>query len=101
MRLEREERSARRNERGELLLGRQEHALAHDVCLGVEEAVHRLKAQVRHPDPVGVRKRERDAETVAVRLADVAGFPGKGLLCAFALLPGCHGCRSGGTFPRG
>ena len=91
LRLEREERRPGRDQLGELLFRRQEDALADDVVLGVEEAVHRLKAEVRHPDPVGVRERERDAQTIAVRLSDVADFFREGCECAFALFPGLHG----------
>ena len=54
---------------GELLLRRQEDPLADDVVLGVEQAVDRLEAEVRHADPVGVRKRQGDAQAIAVRLA--------------------------------
>ena len=54
----------RREQLGELLLRRQEHALADDVVLGVEQAVDRLEAEVGHADPVGVR------ETPARRAAD-------------------------------
>ena len=52
------------DELGELLLRRQEEPLADDVGLGVEQAVDGLEAEVRHPDPVGVR------ETRARRAAD-------------------------------
>ena len=93
LRLERHERRLARHQLGELLLGRQEHALAHHVLLVVEQAVHRLEPQVGHPDPVGVREGERNAQPGAVRLEDVAGFFGKGDACAFALLPEAH-CRT-------
>ena len=42
--------------------------------LGVEEAVDRLEAEVGHADPVGVGERQRNAQTTAVRLSNVAGF---------------------------
>ena len=52
----------------------QEHALAHDVVQAVEQPVDGLEAQVGHPDPIGVRERERDAQPAGVRLAHVADF---------------------------
>ena len=71
LRLDRDERLAPRASRRELLLRRQEHALADDALVGVEELVDGLEAEVRHPDEVGVRKRQGDAQPAAVRLADV------------------------------
>ena len=61
-------------QRRQLLLRRQEHALAHDVGLVVEQPVDRLEAEVRHPDEIGVRERQGDAQPVGVRLTDVADF---------------------------
>ena len=81
-----------REEFRQLLLRRQEKALADDVVEGVEEAIDRLEPEVRHPDPVGVREGQGHAQTTAVRLTDVAGFLGEDELCAFALLPGFHKC---------
>ena len=71
------ERRARRQLRLQLLLRRQEHPLAHHVVQLVEEPVDRLEAEARHPDEVGVRERQRDAQTAAVRLPHVADFAGK------------------------
>src|SRR5262249_44526930 len=73
-----------------LLLGRQEHSLADDVVLLIEQAVDGLEAEVRHPDPVSVREGERDAQTIAVWLLDVANLFRKGSQCALAPLPGLH-----------
>ena len=56
--------------------------------LRVEQAVDRLEAEVRHPDPVRVGERQRHAQPIAVRLDDVADFFGEGGSCALALLPG-------------
>ena len=56
LRFERQQRRLRRRQLGQLLLRRQEEPLADDVVLGVEQAVDRLEAEVRHPDPVGVRE---------------------------------------------
>ena len=78
----------------QLLLRRQEHALAHHVVEVVEEPVDRLEAEVRHPDEVGVGKRERDAQPAAVRLADVADFARENVARAFALLPGFIECAA-------
>ena len=91
LRLERDERGAVGDRVSELLLRREEEPFAHDVGLGVEKAIHGLEAEVRHPDPVRVRKREGDAQTIAVRFDDVTDFFGEGLSCAFALSPGIHG----------
>ena len=52
LRFERHERRLARHQLRQLLLGRQEHALADNVLLVVEQAVHGLEPQVRHPDPV-------------------------------------------------
>ena len=90
LRFERHERRLGREQLLQLLFGRQEHPLAHDVIFGVEEPVDRLEPEVRHSDPVGVRKGERHAQTIAVRLLDVADFLRKGELCALALFPGFH-----------
>jgi len=90
LRLERDERGARSLQRGNLTLGGQEHALAHDVRLGIEQAVHRLEAEVRHSHEVGIGEREGHAQAPAVGLADIAhlfGQKGFGLL---ALLPLVH-----------
>ena len=75
--LDRAERLARGELRGELLPAGQEDALAHDVLQLVEEPVDGLEAQVGHSDEVRVRERERDAKAAAVRFADVADFPRK------------------------
>ncbi len=90
LRFERQERGPRGQQLSELLFRRQEHALTDDVVARVEEPVHRLEAQVGHADPVRVGECQRHAQTVAVRLADVAGFFREGCQCAFALLPGLH-----------
>ena len=91
LRFKRQQRRAARDLLGELLLRRQEHSLAHHIVLRVEQAIQGLEAEVRHPDPVRVRKREGDAQTIAVRFDDVTDFFGEGLSCAFALSPGIHG----------
>jgi hypothetical protein len=56
---------------------REKYALAHHVRQLVEEPVHRLEAQVGHPDEVRIRERERDAKLAAVRFSDEADFAGK------------------------
>src|SRR5688572_15663737 len=56
----------------------------------VEEAVNRLEAEVRHPDEIGVRKNQRHAKAVGVRLAHVADLSGKDVLCELSLLLGFH-----------
>jgi hypothetical protein len=76
---------------GEFLFGRQEHPLAHHALVGVEQPVHRLEPEIRHADPVGVRKREGDAQASAVRFGDEPDFaleqcPGPG--AAIARRPG-------------
>ena len=68
LRLKRDQRRPARDQFGQLLLRRQEHALAHHVVLRVEEAVDGLEAEIRHPDPVSVGKREGHTQPVAVRL---------------------------------
>ncbi len=92
LRFERQQRRLRCQQVGQLLLRRQEHPLADDVVLRVEQAVDRLKAEVGHANPVRVREHQRDAQAPAVRLADVAGFLREGRQCPFALLPGIQGC---------
>ena len=87
-------RRPRRRERRQLLFRRQEKPFADDVVFGVEETVDRLKAEVRHADPVRVREGQRDAQTAAVRLGDVADFFREGEPCAFALFPGIHAGRA-------
>ncbi len=77
--------------RGQLRLRRQEHPLADDVVFSVEQLVDRLEAEVRHPDEVGVGKRERDAEPSAVRLRHVAHFFRENLAGPLTLLPDFHG----------
>ena len=72
-------------QRLQLLLRRQEHALAHDVGLIVEEPVDRLEAQIRHPDEVRVRKREGDAQPIVVRLLHVAALTRQEISGAIAL----------------
>ena len=94
LRLERDQRRPGGQQILKFLLRRQEHALAHHIVFRVEEAVDGLKAEVRHPDPVGVREGQGDAQTIAMRLDDVADFFREGFSCAFALCPGTHG-RSG------
>ena len=66
----------------QLLPAGQEHALADDVAQLVEEPVHRLEAQVGHPDEVGIRERERDAQPPAVRFSDEADFAGENVVRA-------------------
>ncbi len=77
LRFDGQERLAPPQEIRQLLLRRQEHALAHDALVGVEEAVDGLQPQIRHPDEVGVRKRQRHAQPSAVRLRDVADLAGE------------------------
>jgi hypothetical protein len=84
LRLERHEAGVCRQQFRKFLFWRQEKAFTDDVVLGVEEAVHRLEAEVGHANPIGVRKGEGDAQPISVRLDDVADLFGKGLLCAFA-----------------
>ena len=81
----------------QLLLGRQEHALAHDVGLIVEEPVNRLEAQVGHPDEVRVRKREGDAQPVGVRLLHVADFAGQESRARSRWDFDCHGTETSQT----
>ena len=88
--LDRDQAHARRDLRGELLLGRQEHALAHDVRFLVEQLVDGLQPQVRHPDEIGVRERQRDAQPSAVRFADVAHLFREDLAGVLTLLPMLH-----------
>ena len=58
---------------------------------GVEETIDGLKAEVRHPDPVGIREREGHAHAVALGLSDVADFFRKDDACALVLCPGHMG----------
>ena len=44
-----------------------EEPVAGDVLLAVQEAVHPLEAEIRHPDLVGVRKAEGDARAAVAR----------------------------------
>ncbi len=74
LRLERHDLRARGEHALQLFSRRQEEPLADDVGLIVEEAINGLEAEVGHPDEVGVRERERDAQAVAVRLLYVADF---------------------------
>jgi hypothetical protein len=90
LRLERQQRGAVGQLRGQLALRRQEHALADDVLLRVEQLVHRLEAEVRHRDEVGVRERERHPQPPAVRLADVANLFRQDVERALTLLPVVH-----------
>ena len=82
LRLERDQRRPRRELLLQLLFRRKEEALAHDVVVRVEQLIHGLKAEIRHPDPVRVGKCERHAQPIGVRLADVADFLREGRLCA-------------------
>jgi hypothetical protein len=75
----------------QFLLAGQEHALAHDLVLGVEQTVDRLEAEVRHAHVIRVRKRQRHAHTIAVRLPDVADLARQRLPRALTLLPALHG----------
>ena len=53
----------------------------------VEQPVDGLEAEVRHPDPVGVGERQRDAQAIAVRLADVADFLGEDVVVRVRAVP--------------
>ena len=90
LRFDREQRRAVGDLRGKLGLRRQEEALADDVRLFVEELVHGLKPEVRHPDEVGVRKRQRHAQLPAVRFADVSDLLRQELESPLALFPFLH-----------
>ncbi len=57
----------------------QEHPLAHDAVIVVQQPVHRLESEVGHRDEVGVRKRQGHAQPAAVRLADDAHLAGEHL----------------------
>ena len=97
--LDRDERLAPREQGGQILLGRQEHALADDALVGVEQPVDGLQAEVGHPDEVGVRERERHAQPAAVGLAHRSHFAGEQLagLAAAVERPAARGPgRSGG-----
>ena len=96
LRLNRDERRARRQQLGQFLFRRQEDALAHDVVLRIQQAIHGLEAEVRHPDPISIGKRQGDAQPIAVRLDDVAGLFVEGGPCALALLPGLQCCQNCG-----
>ena len=76
--------------RRQLLLRRKEDPLAHHFVDLVEQTVDRLESEVRHADEIGVRKGERDAQPIAVRLADVADLARENLPRALALLPELH-----------
>ena len=91
LRFDGQERRAGRELRGELRLGRQKHPLADDVGFGIEQLVDRLKAQVRHPDEIGIRKGQRHAQPAAVRFADVSNLLRQEVESAFALRPVFHG----------
>ena len=56
---------------------RQEGPLAGRARIGVEEAVDGVQAEVGHPEPVGVRVHERDAQAAAGLLADRAALAGR------------------------
>ena len=90
LRLQRDERRPGSEKSRELLFWRQEDPLAHDVVVRVEQPVDRLETQIRHTDPVRVRERESDAQTIAVRLANVPDFLREDFECAFLLFPGFH-----------
>ena len=90
LRLERHERGARSPPGGQLLFGRQEDTLAHDVGLGVEQTIRGLKAEVRHAHEVHVRERQRDSQAVRVRLADVAHLSREDLARVLTLCPAAH-----------
>ena len=92
LRLERNQRRLRRELFLQLLFRRKKDALAHDVVVCVEQLIHGLKAEIRHPDPVRVGKGEGHAQAIGVGLADVAHFLRERGLCGFFLLPGVHGC---------
>ena len=94
LRLERQDRRSGGGHLRELLLRRQEKSLADDVLFVIEQPVHRLEAEVRHADPVRVRKRQSKAQTMAVRLRDEANFFSEDLPCVFALFPGFHSIAS-------
>jgi hypothetical protein len=92
LRLEREQWRPGGDQFGKLLLGRQKKPFAHDVRFGVEEAIHRLQAEIGHADPVGIREGQGDAQTGTMRLGDEANFFRECELCALALCPGVQRC---------
>ena len=90
LRLERHQRRLRRELFLQLLLGRKKESLAHGIVVRVEQLIDRLKAEIRHPDPVRVRKREGHAQAIGVGLADIPHFLCERRKCRFFLLPGVH-----------
>ena len=90
LRLERHQRRLRRELFLQLLFRRKKDALAHDVVVRVEELINRLKAEIRHPNPVRVGKCEGHAQAIGVGLADIPHFLRERGLCGFFLLPGVH-----------
>ena len=92
LRLERHHRGSRGKLLFQLLFRGKKKALAHDVVVRVEQLIHGLEAEVRHPHVVGVGKCQRHTQPVDVRLPDVADLLREGGLCGFFLLPGVHGC---------
>ena len=91
LRFDGQQRSSRRELRSQLRLGRQKHPLADDVGFGIEQLVDRLKAQIRHPDEVRIRKGQRHAQAAAMGFADVPNLLGQEVESAFALRPVFHG----------
>ncbi len=78
LRFDRDEARPARQHVLRLGLRRQEHPLAHHLVEVVEQPVHRLEAEVGHPDVVGVRKRQGYPQARPARLDDVANLPGEG-----------------------
>ena len=56
----------------------------------VEEAVSGLKPEAGHPHEVGIRERQRHAQSPAVRLLYVASLTGQNLPRALAVFPVLH-----------
>jgi hypothetical protein len=75
----------------QFLLRRQEDALADSAVRNVEELIDRLKPEVRHAHPVGVRKGQRHPQPSRVDLADKPHLFRQRHLRALALFPICHG----------
>ena len=90
LRLERHQRRPGGQLLFQLLFRRKKDALAHDVVVRVEELINRLKAEIRHPNPVRVGKCEGHAKAIGVGLSDIPHFLCQRCLCGFFLLPGVH-----------
>ena len=87
LRFKRQQSRARRDQLGDFLLRREEEPFAHDIVVRVEQAIHGLESEVRHPDPVRVGEGERDAQATAMRLPEVANFLRQSFERENALLP--------------